>query len=139
LTAQPAAEQDKLWNQRWLLLTSCAMVVVAVVIVISTQATHWTWALLVWGVLVGVASAAVIEVVAHQTFATRSHDDAATTKWRRRRIIYVGLWLFFPTVFGLLAAAFDLVWIDVAFTAYVLLSLLAGGLAFRVIRRRQAT
>jgi hypothetical protein len=80
--------------------------------------------------------AAVIEVAAHQTLDTRSHDDVATTMWRHRRIIHVGLWLLFPTVVGLLAAAFDLVWIDVALTVYVFLSLLAGGLAYRVIRCR---
>jgi hypothetical protein len=114
------------------------MVLVAVIILISTQPTQWTWPLSLWGLLVGVAGASVLEIAARHTFRIEPPNPALLAKWHRRRFIYDGLWLFFGTVAGLLAAALDLVWIDAALTAYAVISLVAGGLVYRAIRRRQA-
>jgi hypothetical protein len=129
---------DVLWNMRWRLLASCTCVLFAIIVLIATQPTHWRWPLLVWGLLIGLAGTAAIEAL----FAYEYRHDRANTpvgsRWQRRRLILIFdvLWVFFGGIAGLVAAAFDLLWVDIGLTAYTVVSLGAGGLVMIRARRR---
>lgn len=128
--------EDQLWRRRWVLLASCVCIAIAVAVLVSTQPTHWHWPLFGWGVAVGVAGLAILELVAAVTLRSES-SPASRNAWKRRRLIYDGIWLFFGAVIGVIAAAFNAVWIDIVLTAYAALSLLAGMIIYRAFRRRQ--
>jgi hypothetical protein len=120
-----------------LLLGGDACVLFAVVVLIATQPTQWSWPLLVWGVLVGVLGAAIIEFVAAYSFRREPPTSIQRTRWNRRRLIYDGCWMFFGTMIGLVAAAFDLAWIDIVLTVWALASLGAGAVVYVVAVRRR--
>lgn len=133
-----STESDFLWRMRWFLLASCLAITGAVAVLIATVSTHWRWSLLTWGVLIGLVGYAILELVVAALLRTTQVGANERAAWKRRRVIYAGLWLFFGTLTGVLSAAFGLAWIDVVVAAYAALSLAAGCVLIALARRRRA-
>lgn len=128
------ADQDPLWRKRWMLLASMILVFAAVALLVSMYHARWSWPLFFWGVAVGLAGLALIAAL----FSLASHrqdiTDDRRLRLRRRLIVYACCWIAAGLVCGSVSAAFDKAWIDVAVTAYVAVTLGAGGLV--ALRRR---
>jgi hypothetical protein len=131
-----SADDDVVWQKRWWLVASCALITVAVIVLLSTRPTNWRWPLLVWGVLIGVVGDGVLVLTARAALNAPSAPSTAPATWARRRMIYAGLWLFFGTVTGVVSAGFDLPWIDLAVAIYAALSL-GGGLVIVIAAGRR--
>jgi MFS family permease len=134
-TATP--DKDELWRMRWLLLASTGGVTVGVVTLVATQPTDWHWTLLAWGVLIGIVYAAYLMVVFAAVLRREQHSAEQRTRFTRRRLIYVISSLFFCTVAGVIAAAFDVVWIDLVLAAYLAVIVAASAVGFVVLKRRE--
>jgi hypothetical protein len=132
-----SADNDVVWQKRWWLAASCALITVAVIVLLSTRPTNWRWPLLVWGVLIGVVGDGVLVLTARAALNTPSAPSTARATWARRRRIYAGLWLFAGTLTGVVSAGFDLAWVDLAVAIYAALSLGAGIVSVMVAGRRR--
>jgi hypothetical protein len=128
---------DPLWRRRWLLLASSLMVLVALAVLEMELSFRWHWALFGWGFLVGVVGAAGIHRLG-STAIRLSEDPDRTARFSRRRALYTWAWFFLGTEAGMLAAMFDLAWIDIAVAVYVAVLLVAVVTVLRIGNRRQA-
>lgn len=82
--AVPAAcKQNPVWQRRWLMASSCACVLVVIV----TAPTHWSWPLLPWGVLIGLAGPLAFEVAARYIARQGTLDEGRAARLHQRRII----------------------------------------------------
>jgi MFS family permease len=102
------------------LVTSAAVGVVAVAVVGGVlNPAPWRWSLFWWGLAIGGVG------IAHNEFVTRmGRRQNAAPRPRRirigggRQLSHTLLWVSLGPLVGGLAAAWDLVWIDVAVGAY---------------------
>ena len=129
--AQAAPERDQLWRLRWLYVAGGAVNLAAVVYLALAFGTGWTWGLLWWGLLNGALPVAALKV-AFARFGRRTH---VSSRWHRRRVLYSCMWLWAGLVSGVLAAAFDVLWIDLGVTAYEVLCGAAVAVLIPIKRR----
>lgn len=131
-------ETNFLWSKRWQLAGSCAVIALSVAVVVATQPTHWTWPLFAWGVAAGIGGWLVLQCFATIALRRPTATTPDRAAWEQNRGIYAAPWLFFGALVGVVSAAFDLVWIDIALTCYAALSIAAGVLVASLARRRSA-
>jgi hypothetical protein len=122
-------------NLQWLGIVSLGVASLGAVVAGVYDPVAWRWSLFWWGVAIGVVG------IAHNEFVTRLgvRLDAAPRGRRRmagRRLNYTLMWIGLGPLIGGLAAAWNVVWIDVAAGAYaVVVWVLALIVLFFVYRR----
>jgi hypothetical protein len=131
-----SASADPLWRLRWWLLASGISTLAALAVLDLDLSLSWHWSLFPWGIAVGMVGAGFINMALRAASLLSKLDLERRTRIRRRRLIYTWMWLFLGIETGMAAAMFDLVWIDVAVAAYVLV-VAAAGLAILVVKKRQ--
>jgi hypothetical protein len=122
---------DRLWGMRWLYVASGAVTLASVVYVAFAVGKGWDWGLLWWGLLNGALPVVAFNVA----FARLSRRTEDAVRWHRRRVLYSGMWLWAGLETGIMATAFEKVWIDLGFTAYIVLCGVAGPVLIALKRR----
>jgi peptidoglycan/LPS O-acetylase OafA/YrhL len=130
------ADQDPLWRKRWMLLASMIVVFAATILLVSIHHADWSWPLFFWGVAVGLTGLALIAALLRRAAKRPEITEDQRLRLRRRLLIYAFCWIAAGLICGSVAATFDRAWIDIAVTAYVAVTLGAGGLV--LFRRRNS-
>jgi hypothetical protein len=125
------ASPDPLWRLRWLMLTGGLLCLTALVVVKLEVQDEWHSSLFYWGVGVGLAGALGIYLILSGALRTGSPDPAARLRFTRRRALYAWTWVGTGIGLGMFAAMFDLVWLDIAMAAYVVVVLVIGAVVLR--------
>jgi hypothetical protein len=116
------------------------LIVLAAIAFAAWVGTGWSWPYFLWGVGAGVF--AVLYVRGSMRLAYRvipaSHDEIARAKERSRRRWrgFDASVVVFSGAVGVVAASAQSAWVDVVFTAFVLLSQVPAFLALPRLRRR---
>ena len=130
------ADQDPLWRKRWMLLASMISVFAGTAVLVSIHHAQWSWPLFFWGIAVGLAGLAILTALFRLLSHRKEITEDQRLRLRRRLIIYTFCWIAAGLVCGLVSAAFDQAWIDIAAAAYAAVSLGAGVLV--VLLRRNS-
>jgi uncharacterized membrane protein len=96
--------------------------------------TGWHGALFWWGLVIGLVPAAALNLILGRLGA-RVRDQP---RYHHRRVIYTVMWTALGVELGVMAAAFDLAWLDIGVAAYVMMCALAAATLVLVKRRSLA-
>lgn len=132
---QPEPALDPLWRRRWLLLAGGVVPIATLAELAFVRHSAWNWALFGWGIGIGLALILVLE--SGLVLIMRRIDVPADRKAgiHRRQYIYIPGLIFGGLLFGMIAAIFDAIWVDVLGSAYAFI-VLAAVVTFAVLARR---
>jgi cytochrome c biogenesis protein CcdA len=132
------AAADPVLRRRGLLLASDALLIAVLCVLGAVHHPHWRWALVFWGLAIGVIGLALTELQVFIALRTLDVPDSRREIVRRRRSINVVNALTLGLTLGIFSAVAGTAAIDVFGAAVMLVSLVFGVLlTMRIVRQRR--